>query len=111
MSNRTAQHTIACRGMNSVVETVSMLGLRERRRLERDLHDGAQQRLVSLALTLRLAQARLREEPARAQELLDAANRDLEVALAELRELARGIHPAVLSERGLDAALEGLANR
>jgi signal transduction histidine kinase len=82
-----------------------------RRRLERDLHDGAQQRLVSLALTLRLARARVKEEPERAQQLLDAANRDLDVALSELRELARGIHPAVLSERGLDAALQALANR
>jgi signal transduction histidine kinase len=82
-----------------------------RRRLERDLHDGAQQRLVSLALTLRLARARVNEEPERAQQLLESANRDLEVALAELRELARGIHPAVLSERGLDVALETLANR
>jgi signal transduction histidine kinase len=82
-----------------------------RRRIERDLHDGAQQRLVSLALTLRLARARVKEEPERAQQLLEAANRDLEVALSELRELARGIHPAVLSERGLDAALQTLANR
>lgn len=82
-----------------------------RRRLERDLHDGAQQRLVSLALTLRLVRARVKEEPERAQQLLDAANRDLDVALSELRELARGIHPAVLSERGLDAALQALANR
>ena len=82
-----------------------------RRRIERDLHDGAQQRLVSLALKLRLARSRLPDEPQRAQQLLEDAGRELEVALAELRELARGIHPAVLSERGLDAALRALVNR
>jgi signal transduction histidine kinase len=82
-----------------------------RRRTERDLHDGAQQRLVSLALTLRLARSRLKEEPERALEMLERAGQELDIALAELRELARGIHPAVLSERGLDAALQGLAHR
>lgn len=90
-----------------IVET----GDAARRRIERDLHDGAQQRLVTVALTLRLARSRLAEEPWRTRELLDVANRDLEVALAELRELARGIHPAVLSERGLDTALRGLVHR
>ena len=82
-----------------------------RRRIERDLHDGAQQRLVSLALTLRVARARLREDSDGAQQLLESASRELELALAELRELARGIHPAVLSERGLGAALDGVAER
>jgi signal transduction histidine kinase len=82
-----------------------------RRHIERDLHDGAQQRLVSLALTLRVARSRLRDEPERAQQLLESASRELDMALAELRELARGIHPAVLSERGLDAALDGVAER
>ena len=82
-----------------------------RRRIERDLHDGAQQRLVSLALTLRLARSRLNEEPERTLEMLEHAGQELDVALGELRELARGIHPAVLSERGLDAALRGLAHR
>ena len=85
--------------------------LAERRRLERDLHDGAQQRLVSVALGLRLAEARLKEAPEGAHELLEMAQSELDAALAELRELARGIHPAVLSERGLDAALEALASR
>jgi signal transduction histidine kinase len=87
------------------------IGLEERRRLERDLHDGAQQRLVSMALNMRLARARLRQEPGRAEALLDSATDELEAALEELRELARGIHPAVLSTRGLDTALETLARR
>jgi PAS domain S-box-containing protein len=82
-----------------------------RRRLERDLHDGAQQRLVELALDLRMARTQLNGEPARAQELLDAALGDLEEATRELRELARGIHPAVLTEGGLRPALESLAAR
>lgn len=85
-------------------------GLAERRVLERDLHDGAQQRLVSLALGLRMIEDRL-DDPSSARELLRVAGRELEAALGELRELARGIHPAVLSERGLDAALEALAGR
>ena len=83
----------------------------ERRRLERNLHDGAQQRLVALALNLRLARSKLDADPAAADSLLDSSARELELALAELRELARGIHPAVLSDRGLPAALEALANR
>jgi signal transduction histidine kinase len=85
--------------------------LDERRRLERDLHDGAQQRLVSLALELRLADARLDDDPESARELLQTAGGELEAALGELRELARGIHPAVLSARGLDAALETVVSR
>lgn len=82
----------------------------ERRRLERNLHDGAQQRLVSMALTLRLAEASL-SEPARAEALLADAREELSLALKELRELARGIHPAILTERGLSAALTALAKR
>jgi signal transduction histidine kinase len=85
--------------------------LAERRRLERDLHDGAQQRLVSLALELRLIRHRLGDDQEGVRELLEAAGRELDAALEELRELARGIHPAVLSDRGLDAALEALASR
>jgi signal transduction histidine kinase len=86
-------------------------GTHERRRLERNLHDGAQQRLVALSLTLRLAQAKLRKEPDGADGLLTAAQDELTLALGELRELARGIHPAILSDRGLGAALEALAGR
>ena len=86
-------------------------GDEERRRLERNLHDGAQQRLVSLSLSLRLAQSRLASDPQAASELLAAAGSELGVALEELRELARGIHPAVLTERGLGPALQALADR
>jgi PAS domain S-box-containing protein len=82
-----------------------------RRKLERNLHDGAQQRLVSLSLALRLAHSRLKDDPAEAARLLESASEELAQALEELRELARGIHPAVLSERGLSAALETLAGR
>jgi signal transduction histidine kinase len=81
-----------------------------RRRLERDLHDGAQQRLVSLALRLRVLGTRLDGDPDAAREL-ELARQELDQGLEELRELARGLHPSVLSDRGLDAALEGLADR
>jgi len=97
-------------GIDSV-ETASMLGLRERRRLERDLHDGAQQRLVSLALTLRMAREKLAPDAGEVGRLLDRSRQELVEALKELRELARGIHPTVLSDRGLGAAVEALAHR
>jgi PAS domain S-box-containing protein len=83
----------------------------ERRRLERNLHDGAQQRLVALSLSLRLAQAKIDSDPAGARATLAGAGDELVLALAELRELARGLHPAVLSDRGLRAAVEMLAGR
>src|SRR5262249_33481628 len=83
----------------------------ERRRLERNLHDGAQQRLVSLALQLRLIKATLSRDPDAAKTLVTKADDELAEALDELRELARGIHPAVLSDRGLAAALNSLAER
>jgi len=83
----------------------------ERRRIERDLHDGAQQRLVALAMNLGRARGRFDSDPAGARELLDEAQSDAKQALAELRDLARGLHPAVLTDRGLDAALSGLAAR
>jgi signal transduction histidine kinase len=86
-------------------------GDEERRKLERNLHDGAQQRLVSLSLSLRLAQGRIHSDPEDAQRLLEASRYELAQALEELRELARGIHPAVLTDRGLEAALEALAAR
>jgi signal transduction histidine kinase len=86
-------------------------GLAERRRLERNLHDGAQQRLVALSLTLRMAQGKIHKAPDQAEELVVAAQDELSTALDELRELARGIHPAVLSDRGLQAAVEALAVR
>ena len=82
----------------------------ERRRLERDLHDGAQSRLVALALNLRLARGRLNGAPEVAA-LLDESIDELKLSLEELRELAHGIHPAVLSDRGLEPALRALAAR
>jgi signal transduction histidine kinase len=92
-------------------ERMLRIGLEERRRLERDLHDGAQQRLVSMALNIRIARAKLNEDPLAADQLLETAGQELDSALAELRELARGIHPAVLTDRGLATALETLASR
>jgi signal transduction histidine kinase len=83
----------------------------ERRRIERDLHDGAQQRLVSLAMNLGRARAQYEDDPEAARLLLDEAHADAKHALVELRDLARGLHPAVLTDRGLDAALSGLAGR
>ena len=86
-------------------------GMAERRRLERDLHDGAQQRLVALSLQLGLIRARLDKDPDGAKELLEGAREEARAALEDLRELARGIHPAVLTDRGLRPALEALAER
>ena len=97
--------------LRSSRERMLRIGLEERRRLERDLHDGAQQRLVSMALNIRLARAKLNEDPLAADQLLASAGSELDSALEELRELARGIHPAVLTDRGLGTALETLANR
>jgi signal transduction histidine kinase len=84
-------------------------GDEERRRLERDLHDGAQQRLVALALNLKLAGGS--DDPSAVRNLIDEAVEELSEATAELRELARGIHPAILTDRGLDAAVNALAGR
>jgi len=81
----------------------------ERRRIERDLHDGAQQRLVALAMELGRARARLDQDPEAARALVEHAHEEAKAALVDLRNLVRGIHPPVLSDRGLDAALSGLA--
>ncbi len=86
-------------------------GYEQRRRLERDLHDGAQQRLMALGIDLRMVRERIEHDPQAASELLDESLHELNEATAELRELARGIHPAVLTNRGLRAALKGLASR
>jgi signal transduction histidine kinase len=83
----------------------------ERRRIERDLHDGAQQRLVAVAVTLGLAESRIESDPASAAKLVAQAREEAQLAVQELRELARGIHPAVLSDHGLRVALESLATR
>jgi signal transduction histidine kinase len=85
-------------------------GDEERRRLERNLHDGAQQRLVAIALQLKLIRSRIRRDPAMAEQLADSAVAELALSLEELRELARGIHPAVL-DNGLGPALQALASR
>lgn len=81
------------------------------RRIERDLHDGAQARLVALAMDLGLAKEKLLEDPEAAARMVDEAHGEVKVALQELRDLARGIHPAVLTDRGLDAALSSVASR
>jgi PAS domain S-box-containing protein len=86
-------------------------GDEQRRRLERNLHDGAQQRFVSAVITLRLARARLAADPRAAGELLEEVARELDTGLEELREIARGLHPAILGDRGLRAALDALAAR
>ncbi|WP_406485252.1 sensor histidine kinase [Streptomyces sp. NBC_01563] len=81
------------------------------RRIERDLHDGAQARLVALAMGLGLAKEKLTDDPEAAARMVDEAHGEVKVALQELRDLARGIHPAVLTDRGLDAALSAIASR
>ncbi|KES08047.1 histidine kinase [Streptomyces toyocaensis] len=81
------------------------------RRIERDLHDGAQARLVALAMDLGLAKEKLREDPQVAARMVGEAHGEVKTALQELRDLARGIHPAVLTDRGLDAALSSVASR
>ncbi|MER6092812.1 sensor histidine kinase [Streptomyces bluensis] len=81
------------------------------RRIERDLHDGAQARLVALAMDLGLAKEKLAEDPQAAARMVDEAHGEVKTALQELRDLARGIHPAVLTDRGLDAALSAVASR
>ncbi|MFI5979579.1 histidine kinase [Streptomyces sp. NPDC051555] len=83
----------------------------ERRRIERDLHDGAQQRLVSLAMNLGIARATLPDLPPEAKAVIDEARREAKEAIEELNSLVRGLHPAVLEDRGLDAALSGIAAR
>ncbi len=85
-------------------------GDRDRRRVERNLHDGAQQRLVGTALTLRVASRKAEGDPAMTELLADAAS-DLDVALQELRELSRGLHPAIVTDAGLRGGLETLAER
>jgi signal transduction histidine kinase len=85
--------------------------LAERRRIERDLHDGAQQRLVALAMDLGMARVKLQSDPEAAWKLVDEAHREAKLAMVEIRNLVQGIHPAVLTDRGLDAAISALAGR
>src|SRR5207248_4097223 len=82
-----------------------------RRRIGRDLHDGAQQRLVALAMELGRAKAKFADDVDAAAGLVDRAHIEAKAALTELRDLVRGVHPPVLTDRGLDAALSGLAAR
>ena len=82
-----------------------------RRKIERDLHDGAQQRLVAMALDVQVARKIVKQDPGAAGPLLERLGEELQAASAELRELARGIHPAVLTERGLGPAIDALATR
>ena len=83
----------------------------ERRRIERDLHDGAQQRLVELATMLSLAEARFKTDPERAGELVARAREEAELAVKDLRDLARGIYPPLLADKGLPTALEAQARK
>ena len=87
------------------------LAAEDRRRIERDLHDGVQQRLVSMAMDLGRAKEKMDTDPDRAKELVTEAHEEAKLAITEVRDLARGIHPAVLTDRGLDAALSSLAAR
>jgi signal transduction histidine kinase len=90
---------------------VLAVALAERRRIERDLHDGAQQRLVSLALDLGRARQKITTDPEAARALVEEAHEQAKRTLSDIRDLVRGIHPAVLSDRGLDAAISALADR
>ena len=83
----------------------------ERRRVERNLHDGAQQRLVTVALHLHLVKRRLETDPSEVPQLVESAQTELALALEEIRELVRGLHPRLLSDRGLEPAIAGLAER
>jgi signal transduction histidine kinase len=94
-------------GRGAVVDTAAA----DLRRIERDLHDGAQARLVALAMGLGLAKEKVLEDPEAAARMVDEAHGEVKLALQELRDLARGIHPAVLTDRGLDAALSSVAAR
>ncbi|MEI5097359.1 histidine kinase [Streptomyces sp. PmtG] len=84
---------------------------RERRRIERDLHDGAQQRLLSVAMTLGRARSRFDRDPAKARELVLAAHQEAKEAMRELRDVTRGLHPAILAEQGIEPALSAIAAR
>jgi signal transduction histidine kinase len=106
LANADAREQLA-RSRTRIVEATDAA----RRRLERNLHDGAQQRLVSLALILREAESKLDEDPDAVRWRLSEAREELTLAIDELRELARGIHPAVLTDRGLRVAVEALARR
>jgi signal transduction histidine kinase len=102
-----AQVTLAETGRTAAVDSAEA----ERRRIERDLHDGAQQRLVALAANLGAAREKLDEDPAEGREMVVTAHEEAKAALAEIRDLVRGIHPVILEDRGLDAALSAVVAR
>jgi signal transduction histidine kinase len=102
-----AQVTLAETGRTAAVDSAEA----ERRRIERDLHDGAQQRLVALAANLGAAREKLEQEPAEGREMVAVAHEEAKAALAEIRDLVRGIHPVILEDRGLDAALSAVVAR
>jgi len=102
-----ARLAVSERGREAAVDTAEA----ERTRIERDLHDGAQQRLVALAMDLGMAQEKFDADPEAARELVTGAHAEAKRALVELRGLVRGIHPAILTERGLDAALSSVVAR
>jgi signal transduction histidine kinase len=102
-----AQVMVAETGRTAAVDSAEA----ERRRIERDLHDGAQQRLVALAANLGTARERLDDDPAAGKEMVAVAHEEAKAALAEIRDLVRGIHPVILEDRGLDAALSAVVAR
>jgi PAS domain S-box-containing protein len=101
----------AVRELRDSRQRIVAAGDEERRRVERNLHDGAQQRLVTVALHLHLAKRRLESDLDSVGELVESAQTELTLALEEIRELVRGLHPRLLSDRGLQPALAGLAER
>jgi signal transduction histidine kinase len=102
-----AQVTVAETGRTAAVDSAEA----ERRRIERDLHDGAQQRLVALAANLGAAKEKLEHDPEEGREMVAVAHEEAKAALAEIRDLVRGIHPVILEDRGLDAALSAVVAR
>ncbi|SMX68080.1 Signal transduction histidine kinase [Brevibacterium iodinum ATCC 49514] len=107
--------TVALQAEVTELDRARMAGLEaaaaERLRIERDLHDGAQPRLVALTMTLGMAKTKIDSDPEKAKELVAEAHTEAKGIVNELRQLARGIHPAVLTDRGLDAAVSALAGR
>jgi len=109
--NREAELTAQVRTTSAQREGAVRAADVERTRIERDLHDGVQPRLVSVGMTLGLAQQKIDDDPAAAKQLIGEAHTSTKAAITELRQLARGIHASVLDDRGLDAALSALASR
>ena len=109
--SREAAFAEQARAAGTQRESAVRAGEVERTRIERDLHDGVQPRLVSVAISLGMAQKKIDSDPKAAKELVAEAHVSIKAAITELRQLARGIHPSVLDDRGLDAALSALAGR